>query len=281
MKTNHKAILAAVLAGSLEAGSAFAATPYLITWDNGPVNSTASPYILGPGEAQPSGVVNSRLGINTFAVAPPGAAQGGLALDNRGAWTGNGYQFNESVAGGMTGTFTYEANFYLVATNNVFGASEYPRGLIWENASTGGNRGISVRLDPDPGPGGNYSVNYWIDPLGGGGGMISLTSGYVVELDRWYHVGVVHDGTGARIYLNNQLIASNASAIGGRTVIGTDSFFWVGTADGANERTLGGWLDSFAISNVALDPNSWAIPEPSVAALAGLAALALVSRRRQ
>lgn len=273
-----RALLAVAISSVIGFGSAKAAPVYYMTWDNGPTNGSPNPYVLGPDEILPAGVSNARKGVNSLVVAPPGSIQGGLALDNRGAWTENGYQFTESAAGGITGAFTFEASFYLVATNNRDGHASYSRGLIYDNAESGSNRGIRVRLDDNGSH--LFNVVYDIDSLGGGGGGISLSTPNVVTLSNWYHLAVVHDASGARIYLNNTLISANANPIGSRTVIGSDSWFELGQIYGDGNRFLGGFLDAWAISDTALAPGSFAIiPEPGAFAMLTLAgALVVITR---
>lgn len=272
-----KALFVAAILGLIGLGSAKAAPVYYMTWDNGPTNGSPNPYVLGPGEILPAGVSNERLGVNSLVVAPTGSIQGGLALDNRGAWTENGYRFTESEAGGLTGTFTFETVFYLVATNNRNGEVHYSRGLIYDNASAANNRGIKVRLDDDGSH--LFNVVYDIDPLGGGGGSFSLSTSNVVALSNWYHLAVVHDASGAHVYLNNALIASNPTPIGSRTVIGTNNWFEVGQIYGNGNQYLGGFLDAWAISDTALAPGTFAIPEPGAFAMLTFAgALVVVAR---
>lgn len=273
-----RALLAVAISSVIGFGSAKAAPVYYVTWDNGPTNGSPNPYVLGPGEILPAGVSNARMGVNSIVVAPPGSIQGGLALDNRDKWPNNGYTFYESAAGGLTGTFTFEASFYLVEATNWAGLDHYSRGLIYDNASANNNRGIRVRLDDNGSS--LFNVVYDIDSLGGGGGSISLSSSYVVALSNWYHLAVVHDASGARIYLNNALIAANASPIGPRTVIGSNDWFELGQIYGDGNRFLGGFLDAWAISDTALAPGSFVIiPEPGAFAMLTLASALVVITR--
>jgi hypothetical protein len=109
---------------------------------------------------------------------------------------------------------------------------------------------------------------------------------YTVPFDQWMHVaGPLDDATGQmKLYANGNVVASTTTSIRPLGALDPNYFPGVGMGGDLNGQYgeyLNGWLDDVRVSNTALDPSQFLIPEPSAFALSGLAAalLLFVGRR--
>jgi hypothetical protein len=107
----------------------------------------------------------------------------------------------------------------------------------------------------------------------------------VLPFNQWFHVaGTLDDATGnMKLYVNGNLVASTTTSI--RPLGALDPAYSPGLSIGCDDtgqygEHFNGWLDEVRLSDVALDPSQFLVPEPSAFALSGLAAALLFVRRR-
>jgi len=107
---------------------------------------------------------------------------------------------------------------------------------------------------------------------------------YTIPYGSWVHIaGTLDDATGAmKLYVNGALVASTVTSIRpfGTLDPGSSPGLGIG-ADQTGEygEYLNGWLDEVRLSDVALSPAQFLIPEPSGLAMMGLGIAALLQRR--
>ena len=107
---------------------------------------------------------------------------------------------------------------------------------------------------------------------------------YTIPYGSWVHIaGTLDDATGAmKLYVNGALVASTVTSIRpfGPLDPGSSPGLGIG-ADQTGEygEYLNGWLDEVRLSDVALSPAQFLIPEPSGLAMIGLGIAALLQRR--
>ena len=106
---------------------------------------------------------------------------------------------------------------------------------------------------------------------------------YTIPFGAWVHVaGTLDDATGAmKLYVNGALVASTVTSI--RPFGALDPGFSPGLGIGSDQtgeygEYLNGWLDEVRLSDVALSPSQFLIPEPSALAVGGLGVVALLWR---
>jgi hypothetical protein len=108
---------------------------------------------------------------------------------------------------------------------------------------------------------------------------------YTVPFDQWIFAAATFDaGTGdMRLYVNGQLVRSTTTSV--RPFGGLDPSYSPGLGIGSDQtgqygQHLNGWLDEVRLSDTALDPSQFLVPEPSALALFGCGAIALACFRR-
>lgn len=114
------------------------------------------------------------------------------------------------------------------------------------------------------------------------GSAFSVTTNNAITTNTWYHVAAVGNGSTVALFLNGVQQGSSVAYSGGLFNPNPDTLWTVGRGQyaGGNGDFLQGAMDEVRISDVALAPNQFLIPEPSAALLGGLGLLGLLRRRR-
>src|SRR5207244_4463116 len=113
----------------------------------------------------------------------------------------------------------------------------------------------------------------------------SASLSYTVPFDQWMHVaGTLDDATGSmKLYVNGVLVASTFTSIRPFGALDPSSSPGLGIGSdqtGQYGEYLNGWLDEVRLSDTALTPSQFLIPEPSALAIACIGLLAMCSRWR-
>jgi hypothetical protein len=108
------------------------------------------------------------------------------------------------------------------------------------------------------------------------------------SFDQWYHVaGTLDDATGQmKLFVNGNIVASSTTTARPLATLNPALSAGIGIGSDLNGQYAlyyHGWLDGVRLSDTALDPSQFLVPEPSTLALAALggAALAFFRRRRR
>ncbi len=115
---------------------------------------------------------------------------------------------------------------------------------------------------------------------------IQVNSSFIPDLNTWYHLAAVGDSTAdtLTLYVDGTSVGQ-VSGFDGLLVPSTPTSWTIGRGqfNGNPGDFFNGYLDEIRWSDEALSTSQFlnAIPEPSSAMLAGLAALGLVARRRR
>lgn len=109
-----------------------------------------------------------------------------------------------------------------------------------------------------------------------------VTTDAAIAANTWYHVAAVGDGSNVSLYLNGVQQTTVASYAGGLYNPTGDMIWSIGRGqyNGNIGDFLQGAMDETRISDVALAPSQFLIPEASSAALGLVGALGLLRRRR-
>lgn len=305
-------VILMVVSLALLVSSAQAAAVYKLTFDHGVMSPGPADYTAVAGEVIPAGVHGVLLSPDSISgnlVASDGP-QGGEALNMmRGSMWPNkqGYFFGRDYVpnGDNYGTHTYPPygcpdqigvegpiilNEYTIEaiikpdyTNTGFGLTEVS--VIYD----------SQRYDGIAG-GATLAVNQFTGKLtyqsGAPAGFGSIDSSFGLQAGVWYHIAVVvrtdpsYVNQRTELYINGVLDGTGGYPATWETqgLFKLPGYFTVGTQYWPMaQRNWQGQIDAFSISDVALGPGSFAIPEPaSVLALAaGLVGILGAVRRQR
>lgn len=249
-----------------------------------------APYPGAPGDilAGSTNVLNSPDAVN-YMINSTGPQGGQAYLQARGATWPNqqGYTFGNlptsTPAGGggpdkfVAVEYTIEAlvkpdfsdTGFGLGVAKIFDSQHLGDGSAWGDVTLYVNQNTGqVSFEPSSDPNGQIAST------------INLQSGL------WYHIAAVVRTSGVQrteLWINNQLAGTGNYPGTWETIdlFRIAGYFNLGGWYWANGQNWQGEIDAFAISDVALAPDSFAIPEPSIAALIGTGGLLLAGKRRR
>lgn len=289
----HEVVLAS-LGVIVLAAPAPAAIRYLVNFDHGVQSPGPATYTASGGEILPAGITGNNLTagdtVSGTLVNPPVAGpQGGQAFEMmRGAsWPNQqGIRFGEDNNGGFAGTtgpvidtsWTIEAyvrpdfvdkGFGLTQNSQIFNSQQLGDGSPW------GDIVLSVNQN-------NGIVTF----LPNGQGLGDVVSTTALQAGQWSHVAAVvrNDSEGTQqieLWINGVLNGTGTYPEGWESLNKIPGYFNLGSWYWTTGRNFQGYIDAFAISDTALNANSFVlIPEPATGMLlAAVGPLALRRRR--
>lgn len=263
------------------------------SFDVGVQSPAPDPYPGAPGDVL-AGSTNVR--HNNVNISSSTGPQGGQALQQLlgASWPNTqGYTFgnlptNAPAGGSGPGKFvaveyTIEAfmkpnftdtGFGLSTRSTIFDSSHLGDGSFWGD--------VSLYVDQNTG---QVQFAPSTESFPGGPGFIASTIN--LQAGQWYQIAAVVRTSGVQrteLWINNQLARTGTYPSGYQTqdsfripgYFNIASFYWP-----VSQMNRQGEIDALAISNVALDPYSFAIPEPTAGALLGLGDLLLAAGWRK
>ena len=237
---------------------------FRLNYDVGVQNPAPNPYPGGAGDIIPAGSSN-QVFANTGIVASDGY-QGGQALDQHlGAnWPNvQGYEFSNLPDNTTNGYFA--ANNFTIETLVKFNFTPSSQGVSDESHIWSGEKADNVYM--------RLYVNQTNGVLhldSGSYGQGNITSSSTVTTGQWYHVAVVYRGSGdanqnVELWINGALDATGGypGTWETQSIFRIDKRFLVGTIDGTPtgiRKNFQGQMDAIAISDTALDSESFVLP---------------------